>query len=493
MGYAALFLLLQWESMLPNTFIPFVSMARLFILSGALVGCSMADFRWSMKNAQQGLVWEAVGIHNTTSEDISVGLVLEVRELEDGSSDTIELVVTTQPGLGTLTVKRDEWKSGRFFANYVPHPNVHGTDAFTYYFKRGERKTAPVVGQVLIEPVPDAPVAFDGNLNTDEEMPVNGQLRATDADADPVRFSIVSEPAKGVLSRFDPNTGSYLYSPNANETGMDRFSYKASDGNLESETKTITVNLSNVNDAPVASNLTFSQRHREPIRGLLSGTDIDGDALSVKIESLPKGGRFEFFPETNEFVFTSSSYRSPPGERHTFDIDTYTFTFSVSDGTARSNIASVTIHLLPQLEGTWSLDAQLRDRDETDQYRTAPCQPVELVIEHSSTTLIMPGYELVCQRGEVELRLRRPGISMQIEVSSYSDRLTGLTSDGVDTDGFVLTDLFGHVSLTFQSQIRMLWDFNVPRSHEKAPVGGMTFTELFNNQSVLGVLRRKTP
>ena len=43
------------------------------------------------------------------------------------------------------------------------------------------------------------------------------------------------------------------YTPAANFTGSDSFTFKVNDGTVDSTTATITINVTNVNDAPVAS------------------------------------------------------------------------------------------------------------------------------------------------------------------------------------------------------------------------------------------------
>src|SRR5581483_2172693 len=49
-----------------------------------------------------------------------------------------------------------------------------------------------------------------------------------------------------------------IYTPTANFTGADTFTYTAKNQNNETHTATITVNVGDANDAPVANNDTFS-------------------------------------------------------------------------------------------------------------------------------------------------------------------------------------------------------------------------------------------
>ena len=51
--------------------------------------------------------------------------------------------------------------------------------------------------------------------------------------------------SKGVARITDATTGAFTYTPNAGATGSDSFTFKASDGQLDSNTATITVTIGN--------------------------------------------------------------------------------------------------------------------------------------------------------------------------------------------------------------------------------------------------------
>ena len=97
----------------------------------------------------------------------------------------------------------------------------------------------------------DAPVALGQSVTTAEETAKTITLSGTDADSDTLSFNSVSTPSNGTLSGTAPNL---TYTPAANFTGSDSFTFKVNDGTVDSTTTaTITINVTNVNDAPVAS------------------------------------------------------------------------------------------------------------------------------------------------------------------------------------------------------------------------------------------------
>lgn len=125
----------------------------------------------------------------------------------------------------------------------------------------GAGTTAPngtelLQGFVLIPPN-SAPVATDDAISTQEDTATNGTLSASDADGDPLTYSIVANGSKGTATVTNAATGAFTYTPNASENGTDTFTFKASDGTLDSNTATITVTISPVDDL-CATNISSS-------------------------------------------------------------------------------------------------------------------------------------------------------------------------------------------------------------------------------------------
>jgi hypothetical protein len=96
-----------------------------------------------------------------------------------------------------------------------------------------------------------APVCTNGSASTPEDTAVAANLSCTDADGNTLSYSIVSGPTNGVLS----GTGaSRTYTPNANFNGSDSFTFKANDGTVDSNVATFNITVTEVNDAPSATN-----------------------------------------------------------------------------------------------------------------------------------------------------------------------------------------------------------------------------------------------
>ncbi|NEU06742.1 tandem-95 repeat protein, partial [Flavihumibacter sp. R14] len=107
----------------------------------------------------------------------------------------------------------------------------------------------------------------------------------------------VTDPANGTLV-FNAD-GSFTYTPNANFNGTDSFTYKVSDGSLESNIATVTITVTPVNDAPVAVNDTYTTAEETAITitapGILvNDSDIDGDAITAIKVTDPANGTLVF-------------------------------------------------------------------------------------------------------------------------------------------------------------------------------------------------------
>ena len=92
-----------------------------------------------------------------------------------------------------------------------------------------------------------APVAQDQSVSTAENTPKAITLSASDGNGDALAFSVVTGPAHGVLSGTAPNL---TYTPNAGYSGADSFTFKANDGQLDSNIGTVSIT---VNDVPEPS------------------------------------------------------------------------------------------------------------------------------------------------------------------------------------------------------------------------------------------------
>jgi VCBS repeat-containing protein len=126
-------------------------------------------------------------------------------------------------------------------------------EVFSFDVSDGKGGTDTRTLTVTVAGVNDAPVAAGESYAIDENstLQVAGPgLLANDADAegDPLTAILVSGPAHGSVAL--NADGSFTYTPNADFFGTDSFSYKAYDGQLDSDAAKVSVAVAQVEEPP---------------------------------------------------------------------------------------------------------------------------------------------------------------------------------------------------------------------------------------------------
>jgi hypothetical protein len=131
-----------------------------------------------------------------------------------------------------------------------------------------------------------APVATNGTAATTANTPTTITLAATDSDANPLTYSIVSAPTHGTLTG---TTTSRTYTPTTGFTGTDSFTFVANDGQVNSNIATVTVAVSQ----PVASttNLILNPSFVLTSAGLPSNWSQGGWGTNTKTFTYPVTGK----------------------------------------------------------------------------------------------------------------------------------------------------------------------------------------------------------
>ena len=179
--------------------------------------------------------------------------------------------------------------------------------------------------------VNDAPIAQDDSRSTSEEVALTIAVLVNDSDTDGDNLSVQSatQPANGSVTN---NGTSVTYTPAADFNGIDSFTYIVSDGNGGTDSATVTIAVSAVNDPPTALDDSDStdEETAVTIPVLTNDTDPDGDTLSVQSATQPANG--------SVINNGASVTYTPAADFNGAD----SFTYTVSDGnggTATANVA----------------------------------------------------------------------------------------------------------------------------------------------------------
>jgi len=276
----------------------------------------------------------------TTPEDVALVVpapgVLANDTDDDG--DALSAALVSQPQRGTVSLNAD----GSF--TYVPAAHYHGPDSFSYRAVDGTQFSAPAVVSIAVTPVNDLPVAQPDTYITTEEVPlvVNAPgvlANDTDADGDALTAVLATQPENGLVTL--NSNGSFTYTPAANFSGIDAFSYRANDGTTLSTPATVSILVTPVADVPVANPDTYITTEDVALvvnaPGVLGNdTDADGDALTTALVSQPQHGTLTLNANGSFTYAPAADYHGPDS-----------FSYLAFDGAQFSAPAVVSIVVVP--------------------------------------------------------------------------------------------------------------------------------------------------
>ena len=174
-----------------------------------------------------------------------------------------------------------------------------------------------------------APVANGDSYSTNEDTVLNvaapGVLgNDSDGNNDPLTAVFVTSTSHGSLTL--NSDGSFSYSPAANFNGSDSFTYKANDGSADLNIATVTIDVTAVNDAPVAVNDSYTTNEDTALNVaapgvLVNDSDVENSALTAALVSGPSHGTLTL-NANGSFTYTpAANYNGPDS-----------FTYKANDG-----------------------------------------------------------------------------------------------------------------------------------------------------------------
>jgi hypothetical protein len=260
----------------------------------------------------------------------SYGVLANDRD-PDGGRITAELV--SAPAHGQLQLLAD----GSF--TYEPAAGFVGADTFRYQASDGTLRSPTVTVRLTVAP-PPPPTAQGDRFVTLEDSLLTVEsttgLLANDQGFQDLRLfaQLVTDVQHGQLA-LQPD-GSFIYTPNHNFFGTDRFSYQTREGELVSEAVEVEIMVDAVADSPQANfdeyNVPASGLLRvDAERGVLSNDrDADSDQLVAELITGTTAGTLQLRTD-GSFDYTSDA---------TFRL-TDQFTYRATDGSLFSEPVTV--------------------------------------------------------------------------------------------------------------------------------------------------------
>ena len=196
--------------------------------------------------------------------------------------------------------------------------------------------------------VNDAPVANSQSMTTAEDTAVVITLTSSDVDnvEAELTYTIVSGPPNGSLGSISGNT--VIYTPSSNYNGPDSFTFKVNDGNLDSGSGTISLNVTAVNDPPTAndqSGVTTAEDTAVVIT--LTSSDVDvGDPTTYVLHDPPTNGTLSVDGVIANGLIANFGNQVTYTPNSNFN-GSDSFKFKVHDGRSYSAKGTVQINVTP--------------------------------------------------------------------------------------------------------------------------------------------------
>jgi len=166
---------------------------------------------------------------------------------------------------------------------YTPNPGFEGADTILWKVTDGKNESNVAVTTIIVGNVAanNAPVAIDRTIAVTEDTPISVTVTCTDTNNDALFYQLLNKPQHGDYRWVPPNT--VVYTPTANFSGLDSFTFRAHDGRDPSNISTISLTVNAVNDAPVILTQPFSTTRNSSAAVNLEASDAEGDSLTYTL------------------------------------------------------------------------------------------------------------------------------------------------------------------------------------------------------------------
>lgn len=137
--------------------------------------------------------------------------------------------ITQNPSLGMISGTSPD-------LTYTPYEGLSGIDTLKFKAYNGTKYSLEGTVTFIVN---GAPIATSSTYDTTANSAVNITLLAYDPENNELTYTILSQPTMGVLTGTAPDL---VYTPGG-VSGTDSFTFKVFDGQLESLTATVTINI----------------------------------------------------------------------------------------------------------------------------------------------------------------------------------------------------------------------------------------------------------
>lgn len=196
-----------------------------------------------------------------------------------GKADFITLMTLPDKAAGKLVLGGRDVTAGqtvtRRSLNEMKYEPCRGTTSeasFTFCDAAGDGTKYGVCTLYILEKPNLPPAPKDSSFDTQKNISYKGFLGAADPENDNLTFSIVSSAKHGIVQLIDKASGFFMYTPKAEFTGRDIFSFRVTDayGNRSDSLK-VTIHVTEPETNITFSDMVNHWAHNSAIKAVSDG------------------------------------------------------------------------------------------------------------------------------------------------------------------------------------------------------------------------------
>jgi gliding motility-associated-like protein len=295
---------------------------------------------------------------------------------------------------------------------FTPLPNYNGTvPPITYTISDGQGGTDTANLLITVTPVNDAPDANNDVQTVAEDTPATGNVLTNDTDIDGNTLVVTqfvvngqtftagqTATIPGVGTMIINANGTYTFTPALNYNGtVPPVTYTISDGQGGTDTATLQITVTPVNDPPVAQNDTGTALEDTPLGGnvLTNDSDVDGNPLTVTQfviggVSYPAGSTATIPGVGTLVINPNGTYLFTPLPNYNGTVPPVTYT--ISDGNGGTATATLQLNIL-----------SVADPEDIQVNSSPVCISGSVSLQASSTTITTPIFRWYADAGLTNL------------------------------------------------------------------------------------------
>ncbi len=321
----------------------------------------------------------------TVDEDDSVTIDVLGNDT-DPEGDDLTVIEATSPD-GDVTINADGT------ITFTPNENFNGDTTIDYEIEDEAGNISMATVNVTVTPVNDAPDAVNDVDTTDEDTPITLDVLANDTDIDGDTLTVTGATVPAEQGTVEIVGNQVVFTPAENFNGLATISYSIEDGNGGTDTAIHEVNVTPVNDAPVAvDDIASTQEDTAVVIDLIDNDfDVDGDDLTIGTVSVPADQGTVVDNGDGTVTFTPAPNYTGPA----------TIEYTVVDGNGGEDVGGAVVNVF--IEGVNDGPDAVDDAVTTDEDTPITIDALANDTDMEGDALTITGASVPSEQGSVEV------------------------------------------------------------------------------------------